>query len=152
MIMAQGKDAVSRLRDSGGDCTEIVLSGSNWLRSRVSRVGFEILETYYSPLPPIAEQPSPSDEAMVDICVRASPLPTAAQAREFSSLMRSRFQQLRLTIIIRQDAYFLTDEAFPIVYQFDKTPSPPTREQYRESTTIYCSCDRPGIECRELGR
>jgi hypothetical protein len=148
MIMSQGRDAVARLRDKGGNCTETVLAGSNWLRSRVSRVEFEILEAYYHPLPPIADEPSPGDEAMVDINVRASPFPTMVQAQDFSSIMRSRFQERRVTIIIRQDAYFLTDEAFPIVYQFDETPSPPTKDEYLRSKTMYCFCDQPTIQCR----
>jgi len=146
-ILAYGNNAVLRLRNGAGVCTEVVLSGDNFLRVKSGGMDFEILEIYFHPLPPSTE-PSPGDEAMVTIFVRASAFPDESRAREFSLLMQSRFQQKRVTVAFRADAFFLTDGMFPIMYRFDSTATTPGRDAYQKSKTMYCFCDVPGIPCR----
>jgi hypothetical protein len=62
--------------------------------------------------------------------------------------MQKRFQLKRIVVALRADAYFLTDDMFPVVYRFDAKPMPPSREQYEQMKTMYCVSDRPGIQCR----
>lgn len=139
-------NTVLRMRNSAGTCSEIVLSGNNFLRVRVSDIDFEILKTYFTPLPPHTVA-APGDEAMIWVYVRSSSFPNEDQAREFSLLMRKRFQQKRIIVMIRTDSYFITDGRFPIMYRFDQDATPPSREQYEQSKTMYCFCERPGIQC-----
>ena len=139
-------NAVLRMRDSSGNCSETVLSGENFLRVGVDHIDFEILETYYTGLPPHTAS-APGDEAMVWVYVRCSSFPTPDEAREFSLLMRKRFQQKRIIVVMRTDSYFITDGRFPILYRFDQNPTPPSQEQYERSQTMYCFCDRPDIRC-----
>jgi hypothetical protein len=145
-ILAYEKNAVLRLRNSAGACSEVVLSGENFLRVPMGAVEFEILKISYHPLPPSTE-PSSGDEAMVSIYVRSPALPNEDQARQFSLLMQKRLQQKRIIVAFRNDAYFLTDGRFPVVYRFDPTARPPSREQYEQSETMYCFCELPGIQC-----
>jgi len=142
-----GEDGVLRFRDEAGNSKEVILAGKNFLRLRLKGVAFEILKTNYHPLPPQTE-PSPGDEAMVSVYVRAESFPSADLARAFSRLIQRRFRQKRVTVAIRTDAYFLTDGAFPIMYRFDSPGSPPSRGAYEKSRTMYCFCDVPGIQCR----
>jgi hypothetical protein len=142
-----GDNGALRFRDSSGTSSEIVLSGANPLRVDLKNIRFEVLKTYIGPLPPHTE-PRPGDGAMISVYVRASSFPLADQARAFSLLMRRRFRQKRITVKFRTDAYFLTDNVFPILYRFDPPGTPPTREQYERSKTMYCFCDRRGIPCR----
>jgi len=146
-ISSYSGSAVLRLRDNTGACSEIVLSGHDFLRASVGDVKFEILKVYYGSLPPHTE-PREGDEAMVSIYVRSSSFPSAEQAREFSLLMEKRFQQKRITVLFRTDAFFLTDIKFPVMYRFDPAAAPPSREEYQQSKTMYCFCDQPGIPCR----
>jgi hypothetical protein len=146
-ISRYGENGVLRLRDQTGDLKEMTLAGENFLRVGLQGVDFEILKTYFHPLPP-QEESSPGDESMISIYVRASTFPTADLAREFSRLMQARFQQKRVTVAFRTDAFFLTDSGFPIVYRFDPPALPPSRETYQKSRTMYCFCDVPGIQCR----
>jgi hypothetical protein len=150
-ILSQGKNGVLRLRDGTGICSETLLSGDNFLRANADHVKFEILKIYYRGLPPHTK-PSPGDEAVISIYVRASSYPSAEQAREFSRLTQSRFQQRRIRLIFRADAYFLADLEFPVMYRFDPAATPPSREEYEHSKTMYCFCDQPGIPCRDLAR
>lgn len=140
-------NGVLRLRDQTGNSKEIVLTGENSLRIRLQSIDFEILKIYYHPLPPQTE-PSYGDDAMVSIYARSSAFPGVEVAREFSRLMQSRFQQKRLMVAFRTDAYFITDGAFPIVYRFDPPGRPPSRRVYEASSTMYCFCDIPDIQCR----
>jgi|SRR5271157_1195244 len=147
-VLGYQGNAVLRLRDSSGTCSEIVLAGDNFLRVHLGGLEFEILKTYYAPLPPHVE-PSPGDEAMVFTYVRASSFPNTDQAREFSQLVLHRVQEKRVVVLFRTDDFFIDDNRFPIVYRFDPTTPPPSREQYRQSKTMYCFGDRPGILCRD---
>lgn len=146
-ILSYAHNAVLRMRDTAGSCSEVVLSGDNFLRVHVGSIEFEILETYYHRLPP-RTKPSHGDEAMISVYVRASSFPNVDQAREFGFLMRKRFRQKRIIVLIRTDSYFITDLAFPIMYRFDRDGVPPTREQYEQSKTMCCLCDRPAVLCR----
>jgi hypothetical protein len=146
-ILSWQENAVLRLRDSSGTCSERVLSGENFLRSHEAGIEFEILRTSYHPLPP-HERPSRGDEAMVTIYVRASSYPRTDQARQYSLLMRKRFQQKQILVLFRTDSFFLAQTAFPIIYRFDSTAKPPSREQYEQSKTMYCFCDDPDVRCR----
>jgi hypothetical protein len=148
-IQGYADNAVLRLRDSNGACSQTTLSGEDFLRAQVSGIKFEILKIYYRSLPPHT-MPSPGDEAMISIYVRSSSYPTVEQAREFSRLMGKRFQEKRVMVIFRTDAFFLTDGAFPIMYRFDPSATPPGRAEYEHSKTMYCFCDQPGITCRDL--
>jgi hypothetical protein len=147
-ILSYQNNAVLRLRDSAGTCSEVVLSGENFLRVQESGVDFEILKILYHSLPPHT-QPSSGDEAMISIYVRSSSLPDVAQARDFTLLMHKRFRQNRLMVIFRTDAFFITDSIFPIMYRFDSRAVPPSREQYERSRTMHCFYDQPGLPCRE---
>jgi hypothetical protein len=140
-------NAVLRMRDGAGTCSEITLAGRDFLRESVDGSEFEILKIDYHPLPPLTK-PSPDDEAMVTIYARASRFPTVTQAREFSRTMQQRLREKRVIVTIRTDSYFLTDVGFPILYRFDEKPTPPSREQYDRSKTMYCFTERPGILCR----
>jgi hypothetical protein len=146
-ISRSGQDGVLRFRDQRGTSMEVTLAGENFLRVRLEGADFEILKAYYHPLPPQTES-SPGDEAMISIYVRCSSFPTAELAREFSRLIQVRFQQKRVTVAFRTDAYFLTDSAFPIAYRFDPPGAPPSRDAYERSHTMYCFCDVPGVQCR----
>jgi hypothetical protein len=146
-IQSSGGDAVLRLRDDAGVCSETVFSGRDFLRANVNKVQFEILKIYYRSLPPHTKA-TPGDEAMISVYVRASTLPTAEQAREFSVSMQRRFLQRRVMVKFRADAFFLTDGMFPIMYRFDPRATPPSQEEYEKSKTLYCFCDQPGIPCR----
>jgi len=146
-ILSYRSNAVLRLRDRAGTCSEVVLSGDNFLRVHADNIEFEILEVYYHPLPP-QSKPRHGDEAMVSLYVRASSFPKADQARAFALLMRKRFQQKQIIATIRTDSYFLTDNAFPIMYRFDATAAPPSPEQYKQSKIMYCFCDEPAIRCQ----
>ena len=140
-------NGVLRLRNSSGASSEILLSGDNFLHTQVRNIDFEILETYYHPLPPHVES-SPGDEAMISVYVRASSFPSTKQATAFSLLMQERFHQNRIIVGFRTDAYFLTDGAFPILYRFDPQGTPPSHAEYEQSKTMYCFCDQPEIQCR----
>lgn len=140
-------NGVLRLRDGAGTLSETVLSGDNFLRIRNTDIEFDILETYFSGLPPHTKS-ALGDEAMIWVYVRASSFPSVRQARQFSLIMRKRYQEKRIVVHIRTDSYFITDGRFPIVYRFDPDRVPPSREQYEQSKTMYCFCDRPGILCR----
>ncbi len=146
-ISTYRENGVLRLRDRRGNSKEIVFAGKNFLRARIQGTDFEILKTYYHPLPPQTES-SPGDEAMISIYVRSLSSPSIELAGKFSRLMQARFQQKRIMVAFRTDAYFLTDGGFPIVYRFDRPGTPPSREAYGRSRTIYCFCDIPGIQCR----
>jgi hypothetical protein len=146
-ILSYDGNGILRLRDQSGKCTESILSGENFLRVRRGAIDFEILKIYYRPLPPHTES-SLGDEATVSVYARASTFPGPEEARDFSLLMQKRFKQRRIMTVIRTDAYFLTDHAFPVVYRFDQKPVPPGRKQYEQSKTMYCFSDRPGIQCR----
>ena len=140
-------NTVLRMRDSAGRCSESVLSGNNFLRLEVDGTKFEILEMYFSALPPHTAA-SPGDEAMIWLYVRSSVFPSQKQGRDFSLVMRERFRQRRIVIAIRTDSYFLTDGRFPIMYRFDQNSAPPSREEYAQSKTMGCFCDRAEVMCR----
>ena len=146
-IYSYDGNGVLRLRDRSGACIESVLSGDNFLRVRLGPTDFEILKVYYRALPPHTD-PVSGDEATVSIYVRTSTAPGTEQGREFSRLMQKRFQQKRIVVALRADAYFITDNIFPVVYRFDPNPTPPSSEQYEQRKTMYCVCDRPAIQCR----
>src|SRR5262249_13476458 len=141
------ENAILRLRDQTGKSKAVVLAGDNFLHVRLQSVDFEILKTYYHPLPPQTESIR-GDEAMISIYVRSSSLPSVELAREFSRLMQARFEQKRIMVAFSTDAYFLTDGAFPIAYRFNPPGIPRSRAAYGASHTIYCFCDIPGIACR----
>jgi hypothetical protein len=140
-------NAVMRVRDSAGVCSEVTLAGYDFLQVQADGTTFEILKIYYHPLPPNSK-PVPGDEAMISVYVRASRFPSVDQARDLSRTLQQRFRQGRVMLVIRTDSYFITDGAFPILYRFDGKPAPPSLEEYKQSKTMYCFCDRPGILCR----
>jgi len=146
-IYALDANCLLRLRNGGGVSTETILSGENFLRVRFGNVDYEILETYFHPLPPNVA-PTLGDGAAVSIYVRASSFPSLEQARKFSLLMRERYRQKRIRVEFRTDSYFLTDDAFPVLYRFDAPAPPPSLEEYERSKTRYCFCDDPAILCR----
>jgi hypothetical protein len=141
-------DAVLRLRDRNGNCSETVLSGDNFPRASVGDVKFEILETLYRWLPPHTK-PRPGDDAMIDVYVRASSYPSVEQARTFSRLMQNRLQEKQIILMFRTDAFFIDDAFFPIMYRFDPAATPPTKEAYEHSKIMACE---PEIRCGELGK
>jgi len=145
-LLGYRENTVMRVRDGHGVCSEVVLAGRNFLHLYSGGVAFDILESYYHPLPPDVTQ-SFGDQAMVSVFVRASRFPTVVQARALSKTLRGYFLQKRVTVAIRTDSYFLTDSAFPILYRFDQAPDPPSRVQYELTKTMYCFGDRPGILC-----
>ena len=149
-LLTYEDNAVLRMRDAAGTCSETVLAGENFLRVRQNDIDFKILETYFTGLPPHTAATS-GDEAMIWVYVRSSSFPNENQARDFSSLMQKRFRQKRVIVTIRTDSYFLMDGRFPIMYRFDKEGAPPSREQYEHSKTMYCFCERPRIQCSHSG-
>lgn len=146
-ILSFDGDAVLRLRDAHGACFETVLSGRNFLWVHQGSTDFQILDVHYRSLPPHT-QSSPGDEAMIWVYVRSSVFPTVDEGKQLSELMRSRFHQKRIVVAIRTDSYFIADGAFPTVYRFDAEGTPPSRDDYANSRTMYCFCDRPEVRCR----
>ncbi len=143
-------NAVMRVRDSAGVCSQVTLAGQDFLSMRLDDTMFDILKIYYHPLPPDA-RPVPGDEAMVSVYARASAFPSVDRAREFSHALQQRFGQKRVVVHIRTDSYFITDGGFPVLYRFDQKPAPPSREQYEHSRTMYCFCEVTGTLCRSSG-
>jgi len=113
----------------------------------VDNVKCEILQAYYRPLPPNTK-PTPGDEAMIFVYVRSSTFPSVEQAREFTRLMLGCFQEKRIFVVFRIDAFFTDDREFPVVYPFDPPVTPPSKEEYQHTKTMYCFSDQPGIPCR----
>lgn len=150
-ISGFGANAVLRLRDRNGNCSETVLSGDNFLQASVGDVKFEILEILYRLLPPHMK-PRLGDDAMIDVFVRASSFPSVEQARTFSRLMQKRLQEKQIILMFRTDAFFIGDSFFPIMYRFDPATTPPTKEAYEHSKIMACSCNEPEIRCGELGK
>ncbi len=146
-ILSCDNNAVLRIRNSAGTCSEILLAGDNFLRVKEGPIDFELLETYFHRLPPHTK-PRRGDEAMISVYVRASSFPSTKQATALARLMRQRFRQARIAVAIRTDSYFITDGAFPIVYRFDPDGSPPTRAQYDQSQHMLCFYRGGEVVCR----
>ena len=136
-LFGYANNAVLRLRDAAGICSEVVLAGNNFLRIESGGVRFEILHIYYHPLPPDVA-PSPGDEAMISVYVRASQPPDLDRAEELSTLLQRRLRQKRVDVSIRTDSFFISDDSFPVVYRFDELSRPPTEREYASSQTVSC--------------
>jgi len=141
-----GGNVVLRFRNQAGVSSETVLSGENFLRISLRGVDFDILKQSFSPLPP-GVAPTSGDEAMIFIYVRASSFPDVRLAQEFGRLMRARLGERRIVVGFRTDSFFIEDTGFPIMYRFDPSLAPPSREQYEHSRTRYCFCDEPDVRC-----
>jgi len=85
---------------------------------------------------------------MITVYMRSSMFTSVGQAREFTRLMQERFQEKRIIVTLRIDAFFIDDHDFPVVYPFDPPATPPSKEEYEHSKTMYCFSDQPGIQCR----
>lgn len=142
-------DAVLRWRDAGGRIGRKVLAGSDPLLIRLQGHTFEILELAMWKLRPYVF-PQPTDPMWVSAAVQTPPT-SLSRLRAFAALLLKRFERSEMSISFRNDTWFLTNEAFPVVYRFGQALNPPTEREYRRAFSGHCyirggrtSCDVRG--------
>lgn len=149
-IAGYGDNAVLRLRDASGKLSEAVLSGRNFLHVTLGGLRFEILKLAFDPPAPVDERGT-GNRAVVRVYARFSQVEQATRPgslESFGKYAQGLFGQEQTVVALRRDAFFITDNRFPIVYRFDELSRPPSREEYDRSSTVYCFCDEDGVVCR----
>jgi hypothetical protein len=129
-MIANGDDAVLRVRDLSGKLTERVLSGKNPLSVTVGGENFQIV--YLS----IGVAVAYGGEVRVFFRT-ASTLRTQAGEALMRALQPS-FPSFRISVLVQNDPWFVREGDYPIVNPFVENKKPPTPEEYLQIKTLTC--------------
>jgi hypothetical protein len=121
------------------------LKGSNPLLLEIGPDPYEILHI------DLARGPS-GYLANVRVFVRASKKPDVRTGEEIAKLLARRLPFQRMTVTLRSDPWFATDNGFPDYHPFTREEQPPTESEYNSSPTVYCGVQSGRISCSATGR
>ena len=65
-------------------------------------------------------------------------------AKEVAEQLSSRLGTNNISVRIRLDPWFITDDSFPIVYVFQNGLRPPSADEYKKSPEASCWIDEKG--------
>lgn len=140
--------AIVKIRDGKGVSMETVLYGKNPLVSVGAAGRAEILHLGFTKVPQGGKK-----QVHVFFFLKTEARLSIPQAE---SVVRALGQTVRiqekLFVVLREDAWFIEDELFPVSDPFGQVASPPTVDQYVCTPTVVCMSQhnrRP--ECRHAG-
>ncbi len=132
--------AVMRFRGEKGEIERIILKGHDPLLLQIGAASYEILHV------DLARGPS-GYLANVRVFVRASKKPDVREGEEVVKMLARQLPFHRMTVNLRSDPWFATDNGFPDYHPFSHEGQPPTEEEYNSSPTVYCGVRSGRISC-----
>jgi hypothetical protein len=136
-----GKDAVLRVCDGSGRLSRKVLAGRDPLQIDLGSDRFEIVYLAFT-------APGSYILQRVDIYVRTtSPLNTET-GLELLRKLQPIFPDLEVSLLVRNDAWFISEPSYPFVNPFVAAANPPTAEEYSHSRTLRCGQRSGSPSCR----
>ena len=131
-MLAIDGDAILRFRDVDGRTTKVVLQGKNPLTAEVPGATVEILHFgFVDSTRPLAYPP-------LDIFVKSKPLLDADAGRTLLRLLEGRFHGFTVSLLAREDTWFVNDWNFPFFFPFGEDGTPPSEEMYTQTRTLRC--------------
>lgn len=136
--------AVVRFRGETGETERIILKGNDPLLLEIGPARYEILHV------DLARGPS-GYLANVRVFVRASKKPDVRAGEEVVRMLAQQLPFQRMTVNLRSDPWFATDDGFPDYHPFSHERQPPTESEYNSSPTVYCGLHSGRISCNVTG-
>jgi hypothetical protein len=130
-MIANGENAVLRVRDLSGKLTERVLSGNNPLSIAAGGETFQIVH--------LSIGVAIAYGADVRVFLRtAAPLRTQS-GEELMRALQPSFPNFRISVSVQTDPWFIGEDDYPILNHFVEHERPPTFEEYHQMRTLNCS-------------
>jgi hypothetical protein len=140
-----GDSAVMRFRGEKGEIERVILKGHDPLLLQIGAARYEILHI------DLARGPS-GHLANVRVFVRGSKRPSVRRGEEVVRTLARQLPFQRMTVKLRCDPWFATDNGFPDYHPFSHEGLPPTEEKYNSSPTVYCGVNSGQITCSVTGQ
>jgi hypothetical protein len=139
-MISIGNDAVLRVHGAAGNVSVKVLSGKNPLVVRVGDGTFEIVHFSFSTSMAYGKQ--------ADVYLRtASPLADESGLAVLQRL-QALFPDLRVSVSVRNDAWFIFERTYPFCNPLVTRSAPPTAEEYSQTKTMVCEHLTDVASCR----
>jgi hypothetical protein len=130
-MIANGNDAILRVRDLTGALTERVLSGRNPLNIAVGGESLKILD--------ISTTVAISYGGEVRVFLSAESSPRIQIGEAVIQALQPSFPNFLVSVSVQsRPAWFVSDGDYPFVNPFVVYERPPTPEEYREMKTLTC--------------
>ncbi len=140
-MVSIGSNAVLRIHDSSGTVRRRVLAGSDPLQMEVDGDRFEILYFAFT-------APAAYIEQRVDIYIRTDASLKVERGLELLRRLRPIFPDLEVSILVRNDPWFIYEPTYPFVNPFVENAIPPTPQEYSSGATLKCGRTSGSPFCR----
>lgn len=146
-------NAAMRVRDASGAIQTLVLEGSNPYALNAGGIDFYLLHLAASKSAPITSKKWDERTYVSTLSLFLVTQGNVNQkvAEAVSEKLRAMTGVEQATVEIRSDAWFIRDEAFPIVSPYVKLGTPPTKEEYEHSRQWSCIANSEGVQCSISG-
>jgi hypothetical protein len=153
-LLSIGGNAAMRVRLPDGTVDFLILRGSDPYAFKIGEEEFHLLHI-------IARDTVPFDAASyarwkkgkegfrstLELFVLSDQDVTTELAKAIAERLRVTTGAGQVSVSIRKDIWFITDEDFPIAYPYATIASPPTKERYLSSPTTYCQATLGQVNC-----
>lgn len=148
--IAIGDSAVLRFRDENDKVERVVLSGADPLVLDVEGTRFEILHLRFRTVPKVrlGQEVEPLGARFF---IRTDGKLTNELGIKATRILADRVRLQNVIADFRNDAWFITDGSFPLVYPFEPWATPPSFEDYYRSVSMLCEIEPERISCGTYG-
>jgi hypothetical protein len=135
-ITALGRNAIAEFRDTHGTVTRNVLAGSDPLNVETAGAEFRLLHFTFRTIPLAREKGLARDS--LDIFAETSHSLDPAAGKALLGQMHRAIPLREITLLIRNDTWFLDESGYPVEYPFQAKQDPPTKDAFVKSVTLAC--------------
>jgi|SRR5579883_1421506 hypothetical protein len=131
-LTAINNDAVLRLRNDRAQLSSLVLKGKNPLIMRSPETSVELI--YIAIVRSIPGQRI----GRVEVYATADRLPDPKVGVGILASLEQVFQDFQVSLLLRNDRWFVSQIGFPYFYPFANEPPMPSEAEYRATNTMSC--------------
>jgi len=136
-IVALGRNAVAEFRDGHGTVTRNVLAGSDPLDVETPNGQFSLLHFTFRSIPLAREKGWPVPESL-DVFAKTDRPLDPASGKALVGVLHGLLPFREITLLVRNDTWFLDVSGYPLEYPFQAKHAPPTKDEFVESPTLLC--------------
>ena len=140
-VTAVGDDVVLRRHSADGRVTRKVLAGRDPLQLAVAGQDFEIVYFAFS-------APSLYIAQRVDVYIRTGAILQPESGLELLRMLRPVFPGLQVSVVVRNDAWFVGQSTYPFVNPFIEDQRVPSAVDYNKTRTLICGSLSSDQSCR----
>lgn len=138
--------ATLRIRDAGGRVEEVDIRGESLFHGRINDVDYDLLEVTFRKTLPYAATPKVS----INFSIVVRQALTADTAWTVSKFIEEQAGINDISLVVRNDNWFIDDESYPWVNPFVPLDRLPTWDEYKDSVSYSCRSKSNDLKCTPM--